>query len=132
MSDDVEMYPRLVVRDADAALAFYTRAFGAEVTERYAAPGGSVVHAMLRVGGVGFAVKEADAVDPAPTDGSVPVIMAWYVPDADAAAARMVDAGAEALVPVTDHEYGDRAGRLRDPFGHLWMVAQRIGDRPGT
>ena len=34
-------------------------------------------------------------------------------------------AGATVVFPVADHDYGDRAGRLADPFGHQWMIAQR-------
>lgn len=120
------MYPRLVVDGADAALAFYTAAFGGEVTERYTMEG-RVVHAEVRVGPVRFAVKDAGDGDPAPTGGGVPVIMALDVRDADAVAERMLAAGATVIYPISDHDYGDRGGRLGDPFGHQWMVAQRTG-----
>lgn len=130
MTESLELYPRLVVADADAALDFYARALGGTVTERFAGPDGKVVHAMVEVGSgtaaVRVAVKEGDAVDPVPVGGVVGVVLALYSPDVDALAARMVEAGAEVVIPVTDHDYGDRAGRLRDPFGHLWMVAQRL------
>lgn len=118
-----ELYPRLVVSDADAALAFYTAAFGAEVSERSTGPDGKVVHAMLTAGPARFAVKDADGHDAAPRDGGVPVIIALYVADPDAVAARMERGGATVLFPVSDHDYGERAGRLADPFGHLWMIA---------
>ncbi|MBC8092148.1 MAG: VOC family protein [Pseudonocardia sp.] len=120
-----DLYPRLVVEGADAALAFYSAAFGGAVTERFTGPDGRVVHAMLAVDGHRFAVKDADGYDPAPVAGGVPVIIALYVDDPDAVAARMVDGGATVLFPVSDHEYGERGGRLADPFGHLWMIACR-------
>jgi uncharacterized glyoxalase superfamily protein PhnB len=126
MSEILEMYPRLVVDGADKALDFYTRAFGGRVSERFADPDGHVMHAMVQVGPTKFAVKDADSVDAAPGGGGLPVIIALYVTDPDAVAARMVDGGAEVLFPVADHDYGDRSGRLRDPFGHLWMVAKRL------
>ena len=122
-----DLYPRLVVRGADAALAFYTAAFGGEVTERFTGPDGTVVHAMVTVDGVRFAVKDADGHDPAPTAGAVPVILALYVDDPDAVADRMVAHGATVLFPVADQPYGDRGGRLADPFGHLWMIARHTG-----
>ena len=56
----------------------------------------------------------------------MPVIMALYVDDPDAVAARMLDGGARVIFPVTDHEYGERAGRLADPWGHQWMLAKRL------
>ena len=125
MNEIEELYPRLVVAGADAALAFYSAALGADVVERYTDPDGRVVHAMLAAGPVRFAVKDADRYDPAPREGGVPVILALYVRDADAVAARMVDGGASVVFPVADQPYGERGGRLRDPFGHLWMIAQR-------
>lgn len=128
MSENIEMYPRLVVAGADAALDFYVKSFGGAVTERFADPGsGGVVHAMLEAGPLKFAVKDADEYDPAPTPGGpLPVIIALYVSDPDEVADRMVAGGAEVIFPVADHDYGDRGGRLRDPFGHLWMIAKRL------
>jgi PhnB protein len=126
MSQSIELYPRLVVKGADAALEFYAQAFEAEVTDRHADEHGRVVHAMVEFPGGKFAVKDADGTDPAPVLGEVPVIIALYVADADALAARMIEAGAEVIFPVSTHDYGDRGGRLRDPWGHLWMVAQRL------
>ncbi|WP_028936927.1 VOC family protein [Pseudonocardia spinosispora] len=124
MSEIVRMYPRLVVTDADAALEFYGAAFGATVLDRYADEHGQVAHAMVAAGPVRFAVKDADEVDSSPADGGSPVIIALYVTDADAVADRMAEAGATVVFPVADHDYGQRGGRLRDPFGHLWMIAE--------
>lgn len=124
MSENVVtgLYPRLVVADGAAALEFYAAALGAEVLERYTADG-RIVHAMLTVGPVRFTVKDAGDGDAAPSDG-VPVIMALEVTDADAVADRFLAAGGSVIFPVTDHDYGDRGGRVADPFGHQWMVAQ--------
>lgn len=118
------LHPRLVVSDAEKALAFYSAAFGAEVTERFTDDSGRVVHAMVDVDGARFAVKDADSHDPSPTPGAVPVIVALYVDDPDAVAARMEAGGATVVFPVADQEYGERGGRLADPFGHLWMLAR--------
>lgn len=125
MSEINDFYPRLVVEGADDAMAFYAKAFGAEVTERFA-DGGRVQHAMLVAGPARFAVKDADDGDPAPSDGGLPVIMALYVDDPDAVAARMLDAGARVIFPVSDHDYGERGGRLADPWGHQWMLAKPL------
>ena len=117
------LYPRLVVDGADKALDFYVAAFGAKVLERHE-HGGKVVHAMVGIGDMQFAVKDAGGGDQAPS-GVVPVIMAVYVTDVDALAQQMLDAGATVIYPVDDHFYGERAGRLGDPFGHQWMIAQK-------
>jgi uncharacterized glyoxalase superfamily protein PhnB len=126
MSQITALYPRLVVDGADAALDFYTRALGGSVTERYTGPDGRVVHAMVEVGPVRFAVKDAGDGDPVPAGDGLPVIMALEVSDADAVAERMLAAGATVIFPIADRGYGDYGGRLRDPFGHQWLIAQHI------
>jgi PhnB protein len=125
MTEILDLYPRLVVDGADAALEFYATAFGARTVDRYTDPDGRVVHAMVAAGPVRFAVKDADSYDPAPGAGGVPVIMALYVADADEIGRRMVAAGATVVFEIADQPYGERGGRLADPFGHLWMIAQR-------
>jgi len=126
MEEILGLHPRLVVEGADAALAFYSIALGGEVTERYTMDG-RVVHAMVTAGPIRFAVKDAGDGDAAPSGGGVPVIMSLDVSDADAVAERMLAAGATVIFPVADQDYGDRSGRLADPFGHQWMIAQRTG-----
>jgi uncharacterized glyoxalase superfamily protein PhnB len=123
-----QLYPRLPVRGADAAIAFYRDAFGADLVERYATPTGEVVHALLRAGDVVWAVKDGDEYDPAPSAGGGSAILALYVDDADAVGAALEKAGATVRFPISDQPYGERGGRFTDPFGHQWMVAQRTED----
>jgi PhnB protein len=54
--------------------------------------------------------------------------METYWPDVDSVWERAVKAGATVIYPLEDQFYGDRAGRLRDPFGHQWILSQRITD----
>lgn len=120
------VYARLVVSDAPAAIDFYRRVFDAEELERYEHDG-KIVHAMLSIGGVPVAVKDADDFDSDPRQvGGTPVIMAVEVDDADAIAERAISAGGRAIIAVRDHDYGQRAGRYADPFGHQWMIAQNL------
>lgn len=114
--------PKLVVRDADAALDFYTRALGAQVTERYDLAG-SVVFSVIEVGGLTIQVKEGDGTDPAPEPGSRPgVLIDLVVDDPDAVAQAFLDQGGSLVFPVADQPYGSRQGRVRDPFDHEWLV----------
>ncbi len=122
--------PNLIVDGGAAAIDFYERAFGAQVRTRLEA-GGIVVHAALRIGD--SIVTLCDAM---PAHGFVAPdreapVSAWitlYVEDADAWHARAVDAGAAVINAVEDHSHGDRAGSVRDPFGHRWAIATRIED----
>lgn len=120
-------YPRLVVSDGAAAIDFYARTLGAHETARYTDPAGKIVHAEVTIGPSTVAIKDEDEHDPAPGSlGGTPVVMAVYVADADAVAEAMTSAGATVVYPVNDQPYGERGGRLADPYGHLWMISQRL------
>jgi len=124
--------PRLVVRDGAAAIGFYRDAFGAvEIGERFTGPAGELIHAEVRIGdSVVMITDEADngapARAPESLGGAVSAIMATYWEDVDRVWERAVAAGAEVLYALQDQFYGERGGRLRDPFGQQWMVSQRI------
>jgi PhnB protein len=126
--------PRLVLRDALAAIEFYKEAFGAEAPGRpHLGPDGMVVHAEIRIGdSVVYLTDEGDdggeAIAPSSAGGRVTAIMAVTVPDVDRLWQRAVAAGCEVLHPLADQFYGDRGGRLRDPFGHHWMLSTHIED----
>jgi PhnB protein len=125
--------PRLVVRDGAAAIAFYGRAFGAEeVGDRFTGPDGEMVDARIQIGDSVVMITE-DAADgpirsPDRLDGMVSCVMSMYWQNVDAAWQRAVSAGAEVIYPLEDQIYGDRGGRLRDPFGQQWMMSQHIED----
>lgn len=125
--------PRLVVADGAGAIDFYARAFGArQIGEAFSDPDGRVIHAELEIGDSVVMVTEegvdADvpAKSPPSLGGTVSAIMATYWADVDAAWKRALDAGAQVIYPLEDQFYGERGGRLRDPFGQQWMLSQRI------
>jgi PhnB protein len=127
--------PRLVVRDGAAAIGFYGQAFGAEeLGDRFTGPDGELIHAEIRIGDSVVMITE-DAADgpvasPDRLAGKVSCVMALYWENVDAAWERAVSAGAEVIYPLEDQFYGERGGRLRDPFGQQWMMSQRIEDVP--
>src|SRR4030095_169118 len=98
---------------------------------RYTDGDGRVVHSVVEVGRVRFAVKDAGDGDPAPSGGGGPVIMSLRVSGRDAVAARMRAAGASTIFEVADHGYGEYGGRLGDPFGHPGVVKQKIEEMTG-
>ena len=117
--------PRLVVADGLDAIGFYRDAFGAElVDEPFVGPDGEVVHAEIRIGDSVVMLTEERPPGGAPP-AQPTAIMATYWPDVDAAWARALAAGADVLFPLEDQFYGERGGRVRDPFGQQWMMSQR-------
>ncbi|MGH8985351.1 MAG: VOC family protein [Acidimicrobiia bacterium] len=123
--------PYLIVGDGPRAIEFYQEAFGAEELVRMAEPSGKVGHAELRIGDsivmLADEHPEVDARSPESIGGS-PVSLVLYVEDADAVYERAVKAGATPERPVEDQFYGDRAGVVRDPFGHAWHVHTHTED----
>jgi uncharacterized glyoxalase superfamily protein PhnB len=118
--------PHLVIAGAAEALEFYKKAFGAVEEFRLPGPDGKLAHAQMRIGGCAIMLGEEapawGAVGPKMLKGS-PVNIHLYVEDADAAMARAVKAGAKVTMPVADMFWGDRYGKLEDPYGHHWSLA---------
>ena len=48
----------------------------------------------------------------------------------DEAFKRAIDAGAEVAMPLADMSWGDRYGKVTDPFGHKWSIATHVEDVP--
>ncbi|MGF1606792.1 MAG: VOC family protein [Rhodothalassiaceae bacterium] len=119
--------PYIIVRDVDAALDWYARAFAAEPGRLLRMPGGGpVVYAELRVAGSMLMLADADeriATHGPESFGGSPVMLHLYVPDVDAAMARAVQAGAVEERAVADQFFGDRSGMVKDPFGYVWSLA---------
>ena len=114
--------PFLVLKDAHRAIEFYKRAFGAEERFRMPTPDGKVAHAELQIGD--SVVMLSEAIQEPATSAS----MYLYVPNVDAVCQRAVAAGAEAAMPPTDMFWGDRFGRVVDPFGVRWGIATHKED----
>ena len=123
--------PNLVVQDASKAIDFYKKAFGAEELVRMPGPDGKVMHAEIKIGDsivmLGEEMPEMGTRNPKAYGGS-PVGFYLYVEDVDALWKRAVQAGAKPIMPLTDMFWGDRTGRLEDPFGHRWSPAQHTRD----
>ncbi|MFN0057605.1 MAG: VOC family protein [Planctomycetota bacterium] len=123
--------PYLVVRDAAKALNFYAQAFGAEELMRLEGPDGKIAHAEMRIGNSIVMLSEENpgfgARSPLSLGGASTSIM-LYLDKVDAAFARAVKAGAQVKQPVADMFWGDRTGRVTDPFGHEWSVATHMED----
>ena len=123
--------PYLCVRDAARAIDFYKQALGAIEVVRLAGPSGKIGHADLLIGRAHVMLSDEFpemGVRSPQTLGGSPVSLELYTEDADALFARAVAAGAKVLRPVADQFYGDRGGKLEDPFGHVWWIATHKTD----
>src|SRR5689334_796132 len=123
--------PHLICAGAADAIEFYKKAFNAVEGGRLPGPDGRIMHAMIRIGGSAVMLvdemPEWGALGPKSLKGS-PVTIHLYVENVDAFAAQAVAAGAKITMPIADMFWGDRYGKLEDPFGHHWSVATHQRD----
>jgi PhnB protein len=116
--------PYLMVRDAQEEIDFLKNALGAtESHPPMKRPDGKIMHAEMKIGDSRVMFGEANEKWPA-TTGSLYV----YVPDADAAYKRAVQAGGKSTVEPMDQFYGDRSGCVADPSGNTWWLATHKED----
>jgi PhnB protein len=110
--------PNIIVDDAEQAIAFFTRAFGAQENYRLTLANGKITHCELKLGNSIFNL--GTSMDGWPAHGLVAQI---FVEDSDALFQRAVQAGATVIMPMTDMFFGSREGRVSDPFGNVWTIA---------
>jgi PhnB protein len=124
--------PSLVCTPCAEAIDFYMRAFGAEeIGPRMTGPDGSIAHAEIRIGDsvimLGDEWTGGPTQSPTTLGGSTAALFI-YTDDVDALWQRAIDAGAEEIYPLEVQFYGDKSGRVRDPFGHTWGLGQSVED----
>lgn len=124
----------LQVTNSADAIAWYAEVFGArEHRARLVAPDGACMNAEIEIEGTRVMLADGmpsiGSVSPESLSGTS-VVLNLHVADADATFARAIEAGATEVFPMADQFYGDRAGRVRDPFGHHWIIAQFLREVP--
>jgi PhnB protein len=128
-----QVIPYLHVKGAARAIEFYRQAFGATEVLRLAEPDGRIGHAEIQIEGARIMLAdefpEHGILGPQSLGGTS-VGLHLTVPDVDALAERAVAAGATLAKPVQDEFYGERGGKLVDPFGHVWQVMTHQEDVP--
>ena len=122
--------PALTCKGAAGAIDFYKSVFGATEVMRMPGPDGRVMHGEIRIGdSVLFVSDEFPGMSCAPTPRATnPVYIFLYTENVDATFNRAVAAGAKVDMPLADQFWGDRYGKITDPFGHQWGLAQHVED----
>jgi PhnB protein len=115
----------IAVNDPEEAIAWYKKVFDAEELFRLTMPDSSIVHAEIRIDDTILSMAGADPnfnETPESLGGST-VILSLNVADCDDVFNQALKSGAEEVIPVKDQFYGYRSGRIRDPFGHIWIIS---------
>src|SRR5512139_499297 len=116
--------PYFFVDGADRFIEFIVRGLGGEEIDRHM-NGARIANAQVRLGT--STVMVADAIPEYP---AMPASYYLYVENADEAMQKAIAAGGTKIMDVDDKPYGDRQGGIRDPFGNLWWISQRLVDGP--
>ena len=124
--------PHLVVDDANAAIDFYVKAFGAVEVGRIPGPDGKLIHGAVQIDGATVMLADdfpemsgGKSMTPKALGGT-PVTIHLTVTDVETRFQQAVDAGATVVMPLEDQFWGDRYGIVRDPFGHQWSLGQPV------
>lgn len=117
--------PWVVTDDTGAFLDFVVRVFDGEELARVTVEDGSVGHGEVRVGDTVVL-----AFDRRPEWPSLPSLLRVFVPNADAVVAEAASAGATVVTQLADSAFGQRGGRIKDPFGNIWWVLSHVEDVP--
>ncbi|MFI5186864.1 MAG: VOC family protein [Chitinophagales bacterium] len=122
--------PALAFKGADAAIKWYVNNLGAKEKMRFDMPDGTVAHAEIIFGdSVVMLAEENPQYNKSPkTLNGNSINLCVYVPDVDSVINKATDNGAKLLIPASDQFYGDRSGRIEDPFGYIWIISTHIKD----
>lgn len=124
----------LIVKDGQAAIDFYKKAFGAVGGMCMTGPDGTgIMHAELQIGNSTVMLSEENpqwGTQSAETMGGSPASLHIYLPDVDTAFQTAVDAGCTVVAPLMNTFWGDRYGKVVDPFGYQWGLGTHIEDVP--
>jgi PhnB protein len=115
--------PWIIATDAAGLLDYLAAAFDGQELGRMAGPDGRIEHAEIRIGDSVVMLFDAQPGWP-----RTPAFLRLFVEDADATHRRAVAAGGESVTDVTLLAFGDRVGRVRDPFGNIWWIQTHVED----
>lgn len=116
--------PYLVINDGARAIEFYKKAFGAKEIMRMPGPDGGISHAEIKIGD--SIIMMGSAPKAHQPQGESPVNIFLYLDDVDTTFKNALSAGAKELQPLANQPWGDRYGRVTDPFGHVWALATHV------
>lgn len=123
--------PYLVVDGGHEAIDWYREVFGAEEVSRATGAAGRVAHAELRIGGssiyLGDEHPHLEDIFAPPRIGGTPVYLDLETHDVAGIFERAVRAGADAIRQPTAPELSMQTAKIRDPFGHVWLLTRSHG-----
>ncbi len=131
METQIKSYfaPQLHIPSGCRDIDFYVKGFGAVELRRWSNEDGTIHVAELTIDGALFHLHEENHNRghflPSAINGITSVI-GLFVENVDLVMANAINAGATLSSPAQDYDYGFRQGKIKDPFGHIWLIQKRI------
>src|SRR5688500_1400117 len=126
MAETASVIPYLIVDGAAAAIEWYREVFGAEEVARMTGGAGRIAHAEIRIGPSSLFVADEhphyESILGPVTVGGTPVYLDIETDDVAGLHDRAVAAGATSIRAPTDPAIAVRSAKVRDPFGHIWLI----------
>lgn len=120
--------PALTCKDAARAIDYYKKVFNAQEIMRMPSPDGKISHAELKIGDSIIFLNDEMGPPTGAGSGTPRMSLFLYVEDADTIFHNAVKAGGKVDMPLENQFWGDRYGKLTDPFGHQWGIATHVED----
>jgi PhnB protein len=132
MAETASVIPYLIVDGAADAIDWYREVFGAEEVTRMTGGAGRIAHAEIRIGPSSVFVADEhphyeSIVGPARVGGT-PVYLDIETDDVAGLHDRAIAAGATSIRAPTDPSMAVQSAKVRDPFGHIWLITRSSGD----
>ena len=122
--------PYLIIDGAAAAIDWYRDVFGAVEVTRWTGGAGRIAHAELRIGSsvifLGDEHVNHEDIHAPPRIGGTPVYLDIETDDVAGLFGRAIAAGAIEIRVPTDPEMDVQSAKVRDPFGHIWLITRSI------
>jgi PhnB protein len=127
LPEHASVTPWIISKDSAGLIRFLEAALGAQETagSRMLNPDGSIAHVEVTIGD--SIVMLFDSYQGWP---ETPAFLRLFLEDADATYRQALKAGATSVTEVTELFWGDRVGRVRDPFGNIWWLQSHVADVP--
>jgi PhnB protein len=113
--------PWIIAKGAAKLIDYLKEGFGAQEIARMQNDDGTISHAEIKIGD--SIVMLFDAKENWP---ETPAFFRLYVQDGDVLFDRALKAGGTSVTEMTNLAFGDRVGRVRDPFGNIWWIQTRL------
>lgn len=121
--------PQLFIKSGATNVDFYINGLGATELRRFSNDDGTIHVSELSINGALFHVHEENIeksqYEPIKNKG-ITCLIGLFVEDVDKVVNKAVAAGATLVEPPQSYDYGYRQAEIKDPFGHLWLIEQKI------